>query len=282
MFLFKTIDRFQDFLDDIRAKGDTIGFVPTMGALHEGHAQLIRHSIEEGHFTVVSIFVNPTQFNNQTDLNQYPRTTAQDLEFLYQLGCHAVFLPDEKEIYPDEGYDKVKVELGKLGTTLEGAFRPGHFEGVVQVMERLLRITEPDYLIMGEKDLQQLAVIRTLIRHLSMEIELVGRPVVREESGLALSSRNKRLSEEEKQKATAIFRALLRLRKDLDLLPKSVLLTRATEEMESAGLKVEYVEVVDGDSLEIVDEVEMDSGRVYAVVAAWCDQVRLIDSMKMN
>lgn len=282
MFLFKTIDRFQDFLDDIRAKGDTIGFVPTMGALHEGHAQLIRHSIEEGHFTVVSIFVNPTQFNNQTDLNQYPRTTAQDLEFLYQLGCHAVFLPDEKEIYPDEGYDKVKVELGKLGTTLEGAFRPGHFEGVVQVMERLLRITEPDYLIMGEKDLQQLAVIRTLIRHLSMEIELVGRPVVREESGLALSSRNKRLSEEEKQKATAIFRALLRLRKDLDLLPKSVLLTRATEEMESAGLKVEYVEVVDGDSLEIVDEVEMDSGRMYAVVAAWCDQVRLIDSMKMN
>lgn len=282
MFLFKTIDRFQDFLDDIRAKGDTIGFVPTMGALHEGHAQLIRHSIEEGHFTVVSIFVNPTQFNNQTDLNQYPRTTAQDLEFLYQLGCHAVFLPDEKEIYPDEGYDKVKVELGKLGTTLEGAFRPGHFEGVVQVMERLLRITEPDYLIMGEKDLQQLAVIRTLIRHLSMEIELVGRPVVREESGLALSSRNKRLSEEEKQKATAIFRALLRLRKDLDLLPKSVLLTRATEEMESEGLKVEYVEVVDGDSLEIVDEVEMDSGRVYAVVAAWCDQVRLIDSMKMN
>lgn len=282
MFLFKTIDRFQDFLDDIRAKGDTIGFVPTMGALHEGHAQLIRHSIEEGHFTVVSIFVNPTQFNNQTDLNQYPRTTAQDLEFLYQLGCHAVFLPDEKEIYPDEGYDKVKVELGKLGTTLEGAFRPGHFQGVVQVMERLLRITEPDYLIMGEKDLQQLAVIRTLIRHLSMEIELVGRPVVREESGLALSSRNKRLSEEEKQKATAIFRALLRLRKDLDLLPKSVLLTRATEEMESEGLKVEYVEVVDGDSLEIVDEVEMDSGRVYAVVAAWCDQVRLIDSMKMN
>lgn len=282
MFLFKTIDRFQDFLDDIRAKGDTIGFVPTMGALHEGHAQLIRHSIEEGHFTVVSIFVNPTQFNNQTDLNQYPRTTAQDLEFLYQLGCHAVFLPDEKEIYPDEGYDKVKVELGKLGTTLEGAFRPGHFEGVVQVMERLLRITEPDYLIMGEKDLQQLAVIRTLIRHLSMEIELVGRPVVREESGLALSSRNKRLSEEEKQKATAIFRALLRLRKDLDLLPKSVLLTRATEEMESAGLQVEYVEVVDGDSLEIVDEVEMDSGRMYAVVAAWCDQVRLIDSMKMN
>lgn len=282
MFLFKTIDRFQDFLDDIRAKGDTIGFVPTMGALHEGHAQLIRHSIEEGHFTVVSIFVNPTQFNNQTDLNQYPRTTAQDLEFLYQLGCHAVFLPDEKEIYPDEGYDKVKVELGKLGTTLEGAFRPGHFEGVVQVMERLLRITEPDYLIMGEKDLQQLAVIRTLIRHLSMEIELVGRPVVREESGLALSSRNKRLSEEEKQKATAIFRALLRLRKDLDLLPKSVLLTRATEEMESEGLKVEYVEVVDGDSLEIVDEVEMDSGRMYAVVAAWCDQVRLIDSMKMN
>lgn len=282
MFLFKTIDRFQDFLDDIRAKGDTIGFVPTMGALHEGHAQLIRHSIEEGHFTVVSIFVNPTQFNNQTDLNQYPRTTAQDLEFLYQLGCHAVFLPDEKEIYPDEGYDKVKVELGKLGTTLEGAFRPGHFEGVVQVMERLLRITEPDYLIMGEKDLQQLAVIRTLIRHLPMEIELVGRPVVREESGLALSSRNKRLSEEEKQKATAIFRALLRLRKDLDLLPKSVLLTRATEEMESEGLKVEYVEVVDGDSLEIVDEVEMDSGRMYAVVAAWCDQVRLIDSMKMN
>lgn len=282
MFLFKTIDRFQDFLDDIRAKGDTIGFVPTMGALHEGHAQLIRHSIEEGHFTVVSIFVNPTQFNNQTDLNQYPRTTAQDLEFLYQLGCHAVFLPDEKEIYPDEGYDKVKVELGKLGTTLEGAFRPGHFEGVVQVMERLLRITEPDYLIMGEKDLQQLAVIRTLIRHLSMEIELVGRPVVREESGLALSSRNKRLSEEEKQKATAIFRALLRLRKDLDLLPKSVLLTRATEEMESAGLQVEYVEIVDGDSLEIVDEVEMDSGRMYAVVAAWCDQVRLIDSMKMN
>lgn len=282
MFLFKTIDRFQDFLDDMRATGDTIGFVPTMGALHEGHAQLIRHSVEEGHFTVVSIFVNPTQFNSETDLSQYPRTTARDLEFLYQMGCHVVFLPDEKEIYPDNGYDRIHLDLGKLGTTLEGAFRPGHFEGVVQVMERLLRITEPDYLIMGEKDLQQLAVIRLLIDHLAMEIELVGRPVVREENGLALSSRNKRLSEKEKQRATAIYRALSGIREDLGFLPKPALLKRAAEEMEAVGMRVEYVEIVDGKTLEILDETHMDSGGIYAVVAAWCDQVRLIDSMKLK
>src|SRR5699024_7175039 len=150
----------------------TIGFVPTMGALHEGHGSMIRHSVSEGHHTLVSIFVNPTQFDNQEDLHKYPRNITRDLEFLHDLGCHVLFLPDEKEIYPETESVSSKMDLGALGTTLEGAFRPGHFDGVVQVMERLLWITEPDFLFMGEKDLQQLTIIRKLIKEMGINTAL--------------------------------------------------------------------------------------------------------------
>lgn len=282
MFLYKTIPGLVRYLEEIRAAGDTIGFVPTMGALHEGHGSMIRHSVSEGHHTLVSIFVNPTQFDNQEDLHKYPRNITRDLEFLHDLGCHVLFLPDEKEIYPETESVSSKMDLGTLGTTLEGAFRPGHFDGVVQVMERLLWITEPDFLFMGEKDLQQLTIIRKLIKKMGINTALKGMPVVREESGLALSSRNERLSAEQKKKAVAIFRALEDARKNFDSSSEEDLRNQAVFGMESEGLKVEYFEFVNGDTMESIDSNGFNSGGVFAVVAAWCDQVRLIDNMRMS
>lgn len=282
MFLYKTIPGLVRYLEEIRAAGDTIGFVPTMGALHEGHGSMIRHSVSEGHHTLVSIFVNPTQFDNQEDLHKYPRNITRDLEFLHDLGCHVLFLPDEKEIYPETESVSSKMDLGALGTTLEGAFRPGHFDGVVQVMERLLWITEPDFLFMGEKDLQQLTIIRKLIKKMGINTALKGMPVVREESGLALSSRNERLSAEQKKKAVAIFKALEDARKNFDSSSEEDLRNQAVFGMESEGLKVEYFEFVNGDTMESIDSNGFNSGGVFAVVAAWCDQVRLIDNMRMS
>lgn len=282
MFLFKTITGLQSYLDEVRAAGETIGFVPTMGALHEGHGRMIRYAVAQGHHTLVSIFVNPTQFNSQEDLQKYPRHTGKDLRYLKELGCHVVFFPEEKEIYPDAGFTPTDIDLGNLATILEGAFRPGHFEGVVQVMDRLLQITEPDYLFMGEKDLQQLAVVRKLIAETGAEIKLVGMPVVREKSGLAMSSRNERLSEAQKKRAGAVFKALEYARQNFRTTPAEVLQKQAVEMMESEGLRVEYFTIVRSDTMEITDGNPVGDDNVFAVVAVWCDEVRLIDSMSMG
>lgn len=282
MFLFKTVQGLRTYLDEVRSRGETIGFVPTMGALHPGHEALIRHSIAEGHHTVVSIYVNPKQFNDPGDLEKYPRDPGRDLHILNNLGCQVVFLPGDEEVYPaGEDRSVSYLDLGKLGTTLEGAFRPGHFEGMVKVMERLLDIVEPDYLWMGQKDLQQLIIVEKLIRYLALDVKLEGRPIVREESGLALSSRNVRLTEAQKRKAAGIFQVLTEARGQYERESPENIKEKAMETLENRGLRVEYFEFVDGHTLELLTGQNGKTDSVFIVTAVWCDEVRLIDNIRV-
>jgi len=281
MVLFKTIAALRSHLEHQRNKGRTIGFVPTMGALHNGHSSLIRHSLEQGHYTVVSIYVNPTQFNDPVDLEKYPRPLSADLELLNQIGCNAVFLPGDSEIYPVEGVTTTEIDLQHLGDSLEAAFRPGHFEGVLQVMHRLLDIVNPDFLFMGQKDLQQLAVVRQLISEAGFTTRLVGLPIVREENGLARSSRNERLSASERKKAGLIYKTLLETSNASHKSSLTELKFSALERLEKAGLRPEYFEFVRSDNLRLVHSREEYDGPITIVTAVWVGDVRLIDNMEM-
>lgn len=282
MFLLKTVKALQRHLDEVRATGDAVGFVPTMGALHEGHSALIQHSIDEGLHTLVSIYVNPAQFNDSEDLQKYPRNVGRDVELLHNLGCHVLFLPGDAEIYPKNDMTPIDLDLGNLETTLEGAFRPGHFEGVVRVMERLLKIVEPDYLFMGQKDLQQLIVVRRLIQEMGLKVQLEGLPIVREITGLALSSRNERLTKSQREKAVVIYATLHDIQTNFINYPLAELRTLAKTRVRSAGLKMEYFEFVNGHTLEILQEHQDGEDDIFAVIAVWCGEVRLIDNMKME
>ena len=198
-----------------RKKGNTIGFVPTMGALHTGHLSLVKKSIKENDLTIVSIFVNPTQFNNKIDLAKYPRTLEADLSLLMPLKVDIVFNPSVQEIYPLGDTEGSDIDLGGLDTYMEGAFRPGHFKGVAQVVRRLLEIVGPDRLYMGQKDFQQFTIIQFMIRNLKINTTLVVCPIIRETNGLAMSSRNVRLSEETRAKAGIIYKTLKAIRKNI-------------------------------------------------------------------
>src|SRR6056297_1697465 len=189
-----------------RNKGNTVGFVPTMGALHEGHISLINCSVEQNNITVVSIFVNPTQFNQRADYEKYPRDLSKDLDRLEKIGVDIVFTPTEKEMYPEE--DNRKFDFGHLDKVLEGAHRPGHFNGVAQIVSKLFETIIPDRAYFGEKDFQQLVIIKKLTEKLKMDIEIVACPIKREESGLAMSSRNERLSKEQHENAALISKVL--------------------------------------------------------------------------
>lgn len=281
MFLFKTIAALQAHLLGKRGKNKSIGFIPTMGALHTGHGSLISHSIEEGHYTVVSIFVNPTQFNDPKDLQKYPRPLSEDLEFLTALGCDVLFLPSVQEVYPDEGFKTPEIDLKHLNTTLEAAFRPGHFEGMLQVVHRLLEIVHPDYLFMGKKDLQQLAIVGQLIRETNFPTQLIGMPIVREPHGLAQSSRNALLSPENRIKASIIYETLRFAADQYREKSLTELKKIALDRMNQEPFHVEYFEFVRTDNLEIlVDKTDYD-GQVSVVTAVWCSGVRLIDNMEV-
>lgn len=281
MFLFKTVASLQAHLRQVREKGKTIGFVPTMGALHRGHASLIGHSIDEGHYTVVSIFVNPTQFNDAEDLEKYPKPIAEDLQFLFDLDCDVLFLPSENEVYPRGERVVPDLELAHLDSTLEAAFRPGHFEGVLQVVARLLEIVQPDYLFMGIKDLQQLVIIQMLIEKSGSPTQLKGLPIVREPNGLALSSRNERLTSENRKAASVIFKILTETRHNYKSKKLSELKTEAISQLDHLPFRPEYFEFVRGDNLAILNTKDDYNGTVYAVTAVWCDTIRLIDNMEM-
>lgn len=282
MFLFKTIASLQKHLQEIMTQNKTIGFVPTMGALHDGHSSLISHSIKEGHYTVASIFVNPTQFNDPIDLEKYPRPMSDDLERLHRLDCDVLFLPSDEEIYPLCGLETVSIDLGHLGYSLEAAFRPGHFEGVLQVMHRLLSIVKPDFLFMGLKDLQQIAVVRLLIKESDFSCQLVGLPIIRESNGLARSSRNERLSEVNRQNASIIYDIL---RNTFDHFHDKSLVElkkNALKQLNHPPFRPEYFEFVQSDNLRILTSKEEYQGPVSAVTAVWCGEVRLIDNMKLR
>ena len=250
-------------------------FVATMGALHEGHGALVRKSVSENDYTVVSVFVNPTQFNNRDDLRLYPRTPEEDQHLLEKLGADLMFFPSVDEIYPEP--DERQFDFGTLDKVMEGHYRPGHFNGVAQVVSRLFSFVEPNKAYFGEKDFQQLAIVREMTAMLKMPIEIVGVPTVREPSGLAMSSRNKRLSEQERTDAAQIYAVMSESKKRKAGYPPQELKAWVTEKINKvSNLRVEYYEIVDGYSLQPITSWS-ESEYPVGCAAVYCGDVRLID-----
>jgi len=270
------------YLADGREKGLTIGFVPTMGALHEGHLSLVRRCLGENDICVVSIFVNPTQFNDPEDLKNYPRTGARDILLLEQCGCQVAFLPAVEDIYPDGPENTPTYSFGYLEEVYEGASRPGHFRGVGQVVARLLRMVAPDRLYLGEKDFQQLLVLQNLIRQLDLPVEVTGCPIVRERDGLAMSSRNVLLTPEQRQDALQIYHILDTVRSGYVEKSPRQWVHWALEALEQvpAFRHTDYFDIVDGHTLKPVTGWD-ESDHIRAIVAVKLDNVRLIDNMRI-
>lgn len=250
-----------------------------MGALHEGHASLISRASSENEVVVVSIFVNPTQFNSPGDLEKYPRSLETDLELIEKAGGNAVFVPEVTEMYPKT--EKGHWDFGIMTNTLEGFYRPGHFDGVLTVVKKLFRIVEPDRAYFGEKDFQQLALIKKLVSSELFNIEVISCPSVRESSGLAMSSRNRRLNEENLIIADNIYRVLTEMKHLKSTMNPEELLQHARTELTSVpGLKLEYLELADANSLEPV--IRWQEGQdVVALTAVYVGDVRLIDNLRM-
>lgn len=281
MKVFHKIVDLQNALFVDRKEGKRIGLVPTMGALHEGHASLVRRSVSENDATVVSVFVNPTQFNDKNDLKNYPRTLDADCALLEQCGASYVFAPSVEEMYPTE--DTRQFDFPPITSVMEGAHRPGHFNGVCQVVSRLFYIVRPDKAYFGEKDWQQIAVVKAMVRSLRLGVEIVECPIVREADGLARSSRNTLLSEQERTVlAPNIYKAL---KESLDY-AKSHTLKQTHDYVVSTlnavdGLEVEYFAIVDGDTLQDVAEWD-DASYVVGCITVYCGKtpIRLIDHIK--
>lgn len=278
MQVIDTILNLQDFLSGERAKGKTIGLVPTMGALHEGHASLVRRSVSENDITVVSIFLNPTQFNDPKDLERYPRTLESDCAILEKCNAQVAFVPSVKEIYPEP--DTRHFSYPPTDSVMEGERRPGHFNGVCQIVSKLFSITYPDRAYFGEKDYQQIAVIRRMAEDLNFRVNIVPCPVIREEDGLAMSSRNTLLSPDEKKNATNIYRVLLES-KDLGLNVRDTQDWVINHINEIEGLEVEYYSIVDGDTLADICNWE-DALHVVGCITVYCGKtpIRLIDHIR--
>lgn len=280
MILFKKVAGLRNWIENQRLNDETIGFVPTMGALHQGHLSLIDASKKQNNITICSIFVNPTQFNDPRDFEKYPVTIEKDLLLLEEAGCDILFLPSVHEIYPEGTEKKKQYDLGFVETVLDGKFRPGHFQGVCMVVERLLKIVLPDNLYLGQKDYQQCMVIKKLIGliGLSDKINLVICPTLRESNGLAMSSRNMRLSATEKEKAAAIFKSLLMIKQHFKSESTTVLKQKSEDLLVQAGLKPDYVEIVDATDLSPLS----DNMNAVALIAAFMNEVRLIDNMLID
>ena len=267
-------------LDEARAEGKKIGLVPTMGALHAGHASLVKQSVSENGLTVVSVFLNPTQFNDKKDLEKYPRTLDADCALLESVGADVVFAPDVEEMYPEP--DTRRFSYPPIDTVMEGAFRPGHFNGVCQIVSKLFAAVEPDRAYFGEKDFQQIAVIRAMVKDLKFNVELVPCPVVREESGLAMSSRNTLLTVEERKTAAAISQVLFRSRNFAANHTLEETRRYVVDSLNAVvGLEVQYFDIVDGISLQTLEDWT-DSDYVVGCITVFCGQipVRLIDHIK--
>ncbi len=277
MEILRTISTTRDFLQEIKNTGKSIGFVPTMGALHEGHLDLMRRARKETDFVAVSIFVNPIQFNNKEDLEKYPSTLEDDILKLRSIPCDLLFNPTALEMYPEPVNDKYN--FGSLENVLEGRFRPGHFNGVAVVVRKLFEIIEPDRSYFGEKDYQQLRIIESLVNDYQIPVDIIPCPTVREEDGLAMSSRNKRLSKKERKIAPVIYKTLEEARKLAYETPVTVLIRQARENIENINVfNLEYLEIVDGKTLLPVDR--LIKGNKYIIcIAAQLGNVRLIDNV---
>lgn len=281
MIIFKHSKEVKNYLERQKFLKKTIGLVPTMGALHEGHLSLLKKSGQMSDITVCSIFVNPTQFNNATDFKKYPKTIENDILLLEENGCDVVFLPDEEEIYPTEGSKEKHFGLGYLETILEGKFRPGHFQGVALIVEKLINIIDPGFLFLGQKDFQQCMVIKRLIELMNKKIQIVICPILREESGLAMSSRNLRLNASERKRAAELHLALLSIKQQLMAHNFLTLKNTAIENLQKKDFKVEYLELARRATLELVSHFN-EEDELILLIAAFLGDVRLIDNLLID
>jgi pantoate--beta-alanine ligase len=279
LIILKTIAATQQFVAAEKLEGKTVGFVPTMGALHDGHISLVAEAKQENDIVVVSIFVNPTQFNDPKDLEKYPVTIEADTEKLIAAGVDVLFLPSVAEMYPDAASREMDYDLGYIDTVLEAAARPGHFKGVALVVKKLLDIVAPHKLYMGQKDYQQLQVVRKLITDFDLGIELISCPIIREPDGLAMSSRNVRLTGEHRTVAGALSKALFKLKEDITTKP----LPEAKEAVQGylnshPLIDVVYLEIVNGHTLMPISDVN-EAPDIAALLAARVGGVHLLDNI---
>jgi pantoate--beta-alanine ligase len=262
----------------LKAEKKTIGFVPTMGSLHKGHLSLIRLAKEQCDIVVCSIFINPTQFNDLNDYQLYPKHEESDKKLLESEDCDLLYLPPVEDVYPD-GLQKKSYPISSIGDVLEGAYRPGHFDGVIEVVKRLFDIVEPDKAYFGMKDYQQLAVIRWLVDYFSLPIEIIGGPIIRNDNGLALSSRNERLNEEELKSALKLSKSLFYIRDHYKKEPFDRLKARVIADLKKDPLiRLEYLELADALTLESIKELS-DARSAGVFLAAKVGDVRLIDNI---
>ncbi|MFZ1527270.1 MAG: pantoate--beta-alanine ligase [Ferruginibacter sp.] len=280
MIIAKAIKDTRFYLNKWKNKGLSTGFAPTMGALHAGHISLIQTCKKENDTCISSIFVNPTQFNNPADFEKYPITIEKDIDMLEAAGCDLLFLPTVNEIYPP-GYKAEHYELGYLESILDGKYRPGHFQGVCQVVDKLLSAIQPHKLYLGQKDYQQCMVIKKLIELKGYKTSICINPTIREKDGLAMSSRNMRLNQTERQQALAISRILYHIKENMVPGSLGLLKQQMTARLEAEGFKVDYVEIADAGNLELLDHWNGHT-KTVALVAAFLNEVRLIDNMVLN
>ncbi|TDF80481.1 pantoate--beta-alanine ligase [Pseudomonas sp. H9] len=277
----KTVRELRAAVARARSEGKRIGFVPTMGNLHSGHAALVTKAAQRVDFVVASIFVNPLQFGPSEDLDKYPRTLAADQEKLLQAGCHLLFAPSVEEMYPDGMDGQTRVNVAQLSEGLCGASRPGHFEGVATVVSKLFNMVQPDLAVFGQKDFQQLAVIRALVRDLNMPIQIIGEPTVRADDGLALSSRNGYLSEEQRAIAPTLYRVLRQMADAIEQGERDypALIANGQQQLESAGFRRDYLEIRQALSLHPATAEDRD---LVILVAAFLGATRLIDNLHLE
>jgi len=280
MLIFHEAHRLQQYLSRETTPQGKTGFVPTMGALHQGHLSLLKEARRQTDRVVVSIFVNPTQFNDQRDFENYPITLSEDIKRLSEAGCAILFLPSVNEIYPNGSSLEKPYQLGYLETVLEGRYRPGHFQGVCQVVERLLLLVQPELLFLGQKDYQQCMVLNSLVRDQPafQSIQVVVCPTLRETDGLAMSSRNTRLTTEQRKQAPAIHQALLDMKKAVKPEKLEGLKQQAVQFLTEKGFRVDYAELAEAHTLELKQEW---NGRdpLVGLIAAFLGDIRLIDNM---
>ncbi|ATV51929.1 pantoate--beta-alanine ligase [Prevotella intermedia] len=280
MKIFEKVVDLQNELFEVRRQGKTVGLVPTMGALHDGHASLVRQSVQQNDVTVVSVFLNPTQFNDKGDLDRYPRTLDADCKLVEACGADYVFAPSVSEMYPTP--DTRHFEFPPQSTVMEGAKRPGHFNGVCQVVSRLFYITRPNRAYFGEKDWQQIAVVKRLVGFINMNIEIVECPIVRDEDGLAKSSRNSLLSADERAIAPNIYKVLKSSTNEAEKMSVQQLHDKVVADINAIeGLEVEYFDIVDGNTLLPVQSWD-DTPYVVGCITVYCGKtpIRLIDHIK--
>lgn len=277
MRVVTTIADLRNEINSAKEAGKNIGFVPTMGALHNGHIQLVKRCVAENEFSVVSIFVNPTQFNDKNDLIKYPRTLEADCKLLEETGCNLIFAPSVEEIYPEE--DTRQFDFAQLDKVMEGQFRPGHFNGVAQVVSRLFDAVTPDNAYFGEKDFQQLAIIRQMVKMLNYPIQIHPCPIVREGSGLALSSRNARLSADQLAAAPVIYETLLQSKEWKKTMSVEAVKAKVIDTLNAdSHFRVEYFDIVDGLTLQSLCDWS-ESDYIVGCIAVFCGEVRLIDNI---